>query len=425
MTGFSVVAQNKKLISRTEVKEKVTAGNKSIRISAEAFKEAQADYRQTNSIFIPNITVAHTGFATTNPLMAFGSKLNQEIVTQADFNPDVLNDPDQIQNFATVIDIEQPLINVDAIYARKAAKNKMDALAFQTQRTKEYIDYELDKAYMQLQLAYKAVSVLEKTLEGAEANLQLAQNSFEQGFIQRADVLLVEVRVTDVQSQLQSANSNLRNASDYLLFLMNEPGDVVLQPSDSLKLDTITESVPMALSEERSDIKAMSLSTEAYKSVLKSDQMSFVPSLNAFGSYQMYDDQVFQFGANGYIFGAELKWEVLKGTSRFGKVQKSKASLSKAQLEYEQYVDKSKLELMKVQRRLDDSQQRVRLTELSMRQSSEALRIRTNRFEEGLEKTTDLLIAETQYAQRQLEYYQTVFEYNSTKAYLKFLTTTN
>jgi outer membrane protein TolC len=94
-------------------------------------------------------------------------------------------------------------------------------------------------------------------------------------------------------------------------------------------------------------------------------------------------------------------------------------------LEYEQYVDKSKLELMKVQRRLDDSQQRVRLTELSMRQSSEALRIRTNRFEEGLEKTTDLLIAETQYAQRQLEYYQTVFEYNSTKAYLKFLTTTN
>ncbi len=37
----------------------------------------------------------HTGISTTNPLMAFGSKLNQEILTQADFNPDLLNNPEQ------------------------------------------------------------------------------------------------------------------------------------------------------------------------------------------------------------------------------------------------------------------------------------------------------------------------------------------
>ena len=33
--------------------------------------------------------------------MAFGSKLNQEILTASDFNPALLNDPGQIQNFAT------------------------------------------------------------------------------------------------------------------------------------------------------------------------------------------------------------------------------------------------------------------------------------------------------------------------------------
>jgi outer membrane protein TolC len=50
------------------------------------------------------------------------------------------------------------------------------------------------------------------------------------------------------------------------------------------------------------------------------------------------------------------------------------------------------------------------------------LRIRTNRFEQGLEKTSDLLMAETQFAQKQLEYYQTIFEYNYAQAYLQFLT---
>ena len=50
------------------------------------------------------------------------------------------------------------------------------------------------------------------------------------------------------------------------------------------------------------------------------------------------------------------------------------------------------------------------------------LRIRTNRFKEGLEKTSDLLQSETQYSQKQLEHYQTIFEYNYALAYLQFLT---
>jgi outer membrane protein TolC len=420
-----IQAQNTKLISKSEVIERVATENQSIKISVEEFNEAKAEFMQTNAVFLPNISVAHTGFSTTNPLMAFGSKLNQEIVTQADFNPDLLNDPDQIQNFATVIDIQQPLLNMDALYSRRAAKYKMGAMELSVNRTKQYVDFELDKAYMQLQLAYKAVNVLETALKGAEANLELAENSFKQGYIQRADVLLVEVRVTDVKSQLQSAKSNLKNASDYLSFLMNSEEEVIYQPSDTLSLRVAVEQPNYSLSEERSDIKAMNLSTEAYKSLLKSDQMSFLPTLNAFGSYQLYDDQIFQFGASGYIFGAELKWNILQGSQRFGKVKKSKASVNKSELEYQQYLDKSQLELQKTKRSLEDAEQRVGLTELAMKQSKEALRIRTDRFEEGLEKTTDLLIAETQYAQRQLEYYQTVFEYNTTKSYLTFLTTIN
>ena len=195
-------AQNIIPISKVEVLNKVEEENQSLKISEQEFNEARADYRQTNAIFIPNITVSHTGFSTTNPLMAFGSKLNQEILTAADFNPDLLNDPDQTQNFATRFEIKQPLINMDGFYQRKAAKNKMEAMSLQTERTNDYLKFEVDKAYMQLQLAYKAVDVLEKALEAAEANKKLADNSFKQGYLQQADVLAVDVRVTEVKNQL-------------------------------------------------------------------------------------------------------------------------------------------------------------------------------------------------------------------------------
>jgi outer membrane protein TolC len=420
----AVQAQDLKEVSRAEVLDQALEQNQSIKISIEAFNEAKGEYKQTNAVFLPNISVSHSGFATTNPLMAFGSKLNQEILTQADFNPDLLNNPDQTQNFATTFEFQQPLINMDGFYQRKAAKNKMEAMSLQTERVKEYMAFEVNKAYMQLQLAYKAVDVFEKALKTAEANYKLANDSYEQGLLQRADVLQVEVRVSEVKNQLQKARSNVKNASNYLSFLMNDSGDVILKPADSLQLNDMSlKNEQSQLSENRSDIKAMSLVMEAQESVYKSDKMSFLPTLNAFGNYQLFDDNLFQFGANGYLIGAELKWNILNGTQRFGKSKTSRATYEKSKLEYEQYLSQSQLELNKTKRLLEDAKNKVALTELALKQSEEALRIRTDRFKEGLEKTSDVLMVETLFAQKQLEYYQTVYEYNSTKAYLNYLTT--
>jgi outer membrane protein TolC len=409
-------------ISKAEVLERVSQENQTLKISKEDYNEARADFRQTNAVFLPNIAVSHTGISTTNPLMAFGSKLNQGILTAADFNPDLLNNPDQTQNFATRIEVKQPLINMDGFYQRKAAKNKMDAMTLQTERTSDYLMFEVDKAYMQLQLAYKALEVIEKALLAAESNKALADNSFKQGYLQRADVLAVEVRVTEVKNQLQIATSNVENASNYLSFLMNDSSNTLLHPSDSLSVNQLDLVVATQVSTERSDIKAMQLASNAYETMNKADKMTFLPTLNAFGSYELYDDQVFQGDASGYLFGAQLSWTLLDGTKRFGKAQKSRAAFEKSKLQYEQYVSQSQLELNKAKRLFIDAENKLQLSKLAMEQSQESLRIRTNRFEEGLERTSDLLMAETQFAQKQLEYYQTIFEYNYAQAYLHFLT---
>lgn len=417
----SVQAQELVPISKLDVLQKVSENNTTIKISEKEFNAAKADFKQTNAVFLPNITASHTGFATTNPLMAFGSKLNQEILTATDFNPTLLNNPSQIENYATKFEIQQPLINVDGIYQRKAAKSKMEAMSLQTERTQEYLAFEVEKAYMQLQLAYKGVAVLEKALVAANSNKKLADNRFKQGYLQRADVLNVEVRVSDVQNQLQMAKSNVQNASNYLSFLMNDDQYVIYTPTDSLTIAVTTLDVGN-ISENRSDIKAMQLATNAYEAMNKADKMAFLPRLNAFGSYELYDDQVFQGDANGYLFGAQLSWDVFQGSKRFGKAQKSKAEFEKSKLEYNQYVSQSQLELNKAKRALLDAENKLSLTTLALSQSEESLRIRTNRFKEGLEKTSDLLMAETQYSQKQLEYFQTIFEYNYAQAYVQFLT---
>lgn len=419
--SFYLQAQETLLITKEEVLTKVIQGNNTLKISAQEVLAAQGDYNQTNAVLLPNISISHTGIATTNPLMAFGSKLNQKILTQADFNPALLNNPNQIEDYATRIVVQQPLLNFDGFYQRKAAKAKLSATELQSERKQDYIQLSVDKAYMQLQLAYKTVEVLKKAKKAALENKRLANNSFKQGYLQKSDVLAVEVRVTEIDNQLQYAKSNIKNASNQLSVLMNDESYQILQPSDSLVVitnDINFESLP----ENRKDILAISSASEAYEQAYKADKMSFLPRLNAFGTYELHDNEVFQGDADGYLFGAELKWDIFEGSKRFGKAKKSKAEYEKSKLELHQYKAESQVELNRAKRMLQDAKNNVGLTALALQQSMESLRIRTNRFEQGLEKTTELLMAETQYAQKQLEYFATIFQHNYALAYVQFLT---
>lgn len=416
-------AQDTIVISKKEIINKAADKNLQIKIADQSFKAAQADYRQSNALFLPSITASHTGISTTNPLMAFGSKLNQEILTQADFNPALLNNPARTKNFATKIEILQPLINIDGYYGRQAAKAKMEAFQLQTERTKEYLELEINKAYMQLQLAYKAVTVLNKANTTALSNLQVVNNYFKQGMLQKTDVLTVEVRVNEIKNQLQYAKSNVQNASDYLAFLINEDlSNSVFKPIEALENSINTIATNPLLSVDRKDLLAMDQSVKAYEKMAQSSQMNFLPRLNAFGSYELYDKNILGMGASGYLVGAQLSWNVFDGYKSIGKMEKAKAEHQKSSIENQQYKAQSQIELNKTNRQLKDAEKKVNLTQLALQQSEEAYRIRNNRFQQGLEKTSDLLQAATQMSQKELELLQAVFEYNITKEYLQFLT---
>lgn len=421
--AFFVKAQDTITISKASILEKVNDNNLQIKIAEKNAALAKADYNQSNSLFLPSISASHTAISTTNPLMAFGSKLNQEILTASDFNPALLNNPDVTQNFATKIEVLQPLINPDGFYGRQAAKSKFEAYQLQTERTKEYLVLEVNKAFMQLQLAYKAVAVLEKANTTGQANLKLVENYAKQGMLQKTDLLSVQVRVNEIKNQLQYAKSNVQNASDYLAFLLNEDNaNKVFKPIEDIENNIEIVAFESKLISNRKDILAMDKTVEAYSKMSKMNKMAYLPRLNAFGSYELFDTNVFQTGAKGYTVGAQLSWNIFDGYKTIGKNQKAKAELEKAQTENTQYKAQSQLELNKTNRQLADAENKVNLSKLALEQAQEAYRIRENRFKEGLEKTTDLLNSETLQLQKELEYLQAVFEYNFTQKYLEFLT---
>ncbi len=420
---LGLFAQDTIQISQAELLQKTVEKNIQLKIAQQTSESAKADFRQTNALFLPSIAASYTGISTTNPLMAFGSKLNQEILSASDFNPDLLNNPAKTKNFATKIEVLQPLINSDGWLGRKAAQGKMEAYVLQTARYQEYLQWEIGKAYSQLQLAYKAVAVLRKAKQTVQTNLKTVNHYYEQGLVQKTDVLAMQIRVSEIENQLQFGLSSVQNTSDYLAFLVHDNNkNSVYKPNDELAENNSIDLSITTVPDARKDIQAMSKSNEAYQAMRKSSQLSLLPRLNAFGNYELYDTEFLGTKAKGYTVGAQLSWSVFDGYSSIGKMQKAKAEAQKSNLELTQYKAQSQLELQTALRNLNDLNNKVKLSQLALEQIREAYKIKNNRFAQGLEKTNDLLNTETQVLQKELEHIQAVFDYQTTAHYIQFLT---
>lgn len=412
-------AQESQLISLAEFKSKIEQNNRSLQANEQEYLQMKAEFQSANAAFLPQLRASHTAFSTDNPVMAFGTLLNQGVFTENDFSVDNLNNPSPISNFVTTFQVEQPLLNFDKLVMRSALKSRSEAQAYQNAFKKEALLLQADRLYMQLQLAYKSVEVIEKSKLTAKENLRVIEDFYEEGLLVKSDVLSAKVRYNEVENALQKANNELQNISEYMHYMMNEEGNLLL-PENELSIQMLPSSEASELA-TRSDLMAMDLSVEATEQMKKSAGMMYLPSLNAFGNVQYFDKDVFGTGAQNFFVGASLQWNLFEGGSRIAKNQQMKAQLNKTRIEAEDYKANAALELQQAKRTVLEAENKMNRNKLSLEQAEEAYTIRKNRFEEGLERTTDLLNAEVMLANQNLLYQQSIFEFNLAQIQVQFL----
>ncbi|HRG23152.1 MAG TPA: TolC family protein [Chitinophagaceae bacterium] len=403
-----------------EATDSTLANNRDLGLSRLDEKIAKAKTKEMDAIYLPQADFSFTALSSNNPLNAFGFKLQQQVVQQKDFNPDLLNKPGASGDYSGRLQVKQPLLNMDLVYMRKAVAAQEGIYQMKTQRTSEYLTYEVKKGYLQLQLLYEAEKVLKEALSSANAMYTFTDNRVKEGLMQKSDALNVQVWIHTVETNLAETASNIRNASDYLSLLMGRPYGTVYsaEPAKPENTELSGASVP----ENRADFAAMKIAMEASSLMIKSAEKSYLPRINAFASYQVNDYRLTGFGAGSYLAGLQLSWDIFKGNSTKNKINTQQVELSKLSGQLENQQVQSQLELNKTLRQLEDARFKIRQQTAAVENATEALRILQDRYEQGLVNSTDVLQAQTQLSQQQLGKAQAVFSYNSTAAYISFLT---
>lgn len=385
--------------------------------------KTRAQYRQTNAVFLPQLSFEYNVLSTNDPLNVFGFKLKQEVISQQDFNPALLNNPDTYQNYSAKFEVRQPLFNPDMIMQRGAVKSQLNSANEQLQGTKSYIKYQVRNHYYSLILHTRQLEVIETALQTASEHRRQAQNFFEEGLLSREDFLATRVYELEMESRRINTENQLNNVQEEMALLLGLAGSVEIIPTEQLEgiEGTFIPSDITNIRVNNAQTRALEQRVNAAERMSQSAKFSFLPKINLFGSYEYNDSDFASFGANSYMIGANLRWNIFSGYSQAGKVMEARADYRKAQSMQQSHLFEMENRVREAYRSLEHAEKELELTTESIEQSTEDVRIRTNRYREGMERTTDLLEAETKLAEAKLKNVMALYKYNMSIAALEML----
>ena len=378
--------------------------NPSVKLSALDVQIAKAKFRQTDAMHLPNANFSYTAFTTNNPVISFAA--------------DKLNPPAATNGFSVNFEVHQPLINPDAIYQRKAAATTIEMDQFIEKRTKERLAFETKKAYLYLQVAYEDNKVLTEALSASKAVYKTSKDYFDQGLIQKSELLNAELHSLNIETQLRSSQSAIKDASDMLSILMGRSTGTVYTTDPIAITDTDNSDLPG----DRPDFKALQKAMQSYDMMIKSSKMSYLPKLNAFATFNAMDKNPFGFNANTYFAGIQLSWNIFNGNRTRNIISQQQLEKQKLNKQLQQQKSEAQLQVQQARRQLYDASFAMHQQRLAVEQASEALRVLQNRYTQGLAKPADVLSAQTQLSQQKLGYAHAVFNYNLAATSLQFLT---
>src|SRR3974390_1942715 len=151
---------------------------------------------------------------------------------------------------------------------------------------------------------------------------------------------------------------------------------------------------------------------------------AFGPRVNAFGSWEEDSHSVGWTGANNWVAGAEVQFDLFAGGSKRAALAREKAMQERASAGYAGFQDSVRLEVRQAYYQFDAAQQQVKVARGAIAQADESLRINQNRYEGGLSTVTDMLRVEEAAHRAKADYWQAVYRMNASYAGVELATGT-
>jgi outer membrane protein TolC len=359
-----------------------------VRIAQKRIAAARAGIEQANSALWPKLEFQSSYVRTDNPMLVFGSILNQRAFSRS-LN---FNDVPDVDDLNVSGGLTQPLYTGGAITAgRRAAKASATAASADAEGVRNALAFETVRTFHTILKTRAFILAADAGVRSFEHNLTIASNRVATGTALKTDLLDIHVRLAQAREDLvraRNAHSLSVRALRNLLGL--EEGELV-----------VSETAPAVSAPPRSDFSsrpeliAIAQQQRAADARIQQAKAGFRPRLNAFGRLDYDYGWKTDGDGKSYTAGMMVQWDIWDGKLTRSRVQEAEANLEMLQETERKLRLAIGFEVEQAQLQLQEANERLAVTEAAVAQAQESVELTRPRFEQGLMLSTQLIDSET------------------------------
>ena len=374
--------------------------NKAIAGVDAAARASTARIDGARSGWLPKLNYSESWVRSDNPVFVFSSLLTQHQFGVENFNIGPLNRPDAMNNFQSLLSVDQPLY--DAGQTRNAVKSaglSRQMTAEEKRRTEMQVISGVVRAYYGAVLAAESLKTAEQAVRSAEADLKRAESVHAAGMSTDVDVLSIRVHLATVTEQRIQRAADLDVAQSALNDVLGVPLDTRHKLTTELRRLDLPEvelaSFERDASSARPEARASHLEADLAKAQVDSAKSALLPQVAFHGAFEADRQQFINKGGANWLASIGLRWNLFNGNEDRAKIEESRHWLERAHAD-EQRVDSAvRLEVRRAWANLRAAEQRIEVAKAAVAEADESLRITQNRYEAGMSNVTELLRNET------------------------------
>lgn len=288
-----------------------------------------------------------------------------------------------------------------ARYLEKAAK--LDAQKDQLQVIQNTV-----AAYFNLYKAKAAVRVVSENLRSSQQRVKDFSNMEANGLLARNDLLKVQLQESNLELALLTAENDQKVANFNFNLMLGLPEDTQLVLDStvevSLSLEGSLQEWEGKALEQRADQKALEQRQLASHASVQAAKGDYFPSLALTAGYVgIYVPHALTV-TNAMNVGVGLSYNLASLYKAGAHVKQAKAKEEALHWNQEQLRDNIKVAIHKAYQDLNQSREKIAVSEKALEQAVENYRITKNKYDNSLATTTDLLDADVARLQTQIDY---------------------
>lgn len=384
-----------------EAARKALGSHPAIEAAAAGERAAAAGTRAAEAGYLPRLSWMESYTRSNNPVYVFGSLLNQKQFGPDNFAVAALNNPDSLNNFQSLVRVEQTLFDAqrtkNAVRAAQLAEN----LNAENRRGRE-ADVLLNAArtYFGAILAEEGLAVAEDSVKSAEADLHRAVAVFDAGMSTQADVMAVRVHLGEAEQRRIQAAADAGTARAALNDALGVDLDARWTLATPLTTSVVGEPDTLerylaAAAEHRPGLRAAALSERISAAQTSANERTLWPEVIAQGVFEADRQRFVDRGGGNWLAGVSMRWDLWRGGETRARIAASRAGEVRAAAESRQAHSTAALEIRRAHADLQSAVQRAAVAASMAAQAEESLRIIRDRYEAGLEDVTALLRSES------------------------------